>query len=696
MIRALTLFGICLLLGGLLAACSFVATPSEMSVPQTIKIRGNQPSDIVITPDGSRVYVTAMGTHNVFVIDTKMNLIADVIDLWEGDFYGAWPFRLAITPDGTKIYVANLMGDNISVINTGINRVVATIDLGHFVHDVAFTPDSRFAYVDLGWNRVPVIDVSTNRVVKTIRLKKRDRTYTLAASHDGRKVYAVTQTGGGRIYVIDVATNRVVDRFELGAEVTNQGMITISPDDSKLYLPSGITSTSYERPDEGVNKVFVIDLATKSVTAEIEIMGGPIAIRLSPNDQLAYVSTFAAQKVFVVDLSNNTVVGEIEWDEVLTGYDEWRRRDLRDMAITPDGGRLYITGWDADAVLVADVTARRMTDAIELNEIMTQLYEIAITPDGKRVYVSSEAAREGARSSLFVIDTSTNSIVEEIVQDSYPSNPCITPNGRLLYAVSGNKVLVIGVATNKVVREISLGDPGGRFFYDIAIVPGQEKAYVTDVRSEYIYVIDLESGTAVDRVNVGWWPQMVVVTPNGTRAYVSRQNNPHDVGGLVVIDTATDQVIGTVAPPTGRGPGGRFDLLATTGDGAYVYWGTSDGVNIVETTSNKVVKVISNSDLATKAQRVLGYPRGIHPSDIAFTSDGSRGYIPCGDAFYVAVLDVATGAIIDRIIDVGIEPVAIVITPNDRFAYVTNKESESVSVIDLATNKVVASISTSK
>jgi YVTN family beta-propeller protein len=297
------------------------------------------------------------------------------------------------------------------------------------------------------------------------------------------------------------------------------------------------------------------------------------------------------------------------------------------------------------------------------------------------------------KSSLLVIDTSTNSVIDRIVRDSYPSNPCITPDGRLLYAVSGNKVLTIEVSTNKIVREISLGEAGG-FFYDIAIVSGHDKAYVTNVRSRHIYVVDLRAGTVIKKVDVGWWPQMVVVTPDGSRAYVSRQNNPYDTGGIVVIDTATDQIIETIDPPTGTsGTIGRFDLLVAARNGAYIYWATDGpGVNVIEVATNKVVKTI---DLRMQVvDREWGSPRGIHPTDISFTSDGSRGYIPCGDAYYVAVVDIATGTVIDRIMDVGIEPVAIVITPDDRFAYVTNKEGENVSVIDLAANKVIASIST--
>ena len=667
----------------------------HLDASETTDVRGNQPSDVVITPDGSRVYVTAMGTHNVFVIDTETNVITDVIDLWEDDYYGAWPFRMAITPDGTKIYVANMISDNISVIDTGTNRLVAAIDMGHFLHDVAFTPDGRFAYVELGWDRVLVIDVATNTVVETILLNEYEKSHTLAASHDGSKVYVVTSATGGTVYVIDVATNEVIDRFELGETVNiqgNQGIITISTDDSKLYLPCGVDGTTYSCPDEGLNKIFVIDLASKSVTAEIDITGGPIAMRLSPDGELAYVSTFAAGKVFVVDLSNNTVIGEIEWGDWLSEEGGWRRRDLRDMAIAPDGSRLYITGWDADAVLVADLATRCMTDIIELNDIMTQLWEIAITPDGSRVYVSSDAVESEARSSLFVIDTATNSIVDEIVWEPYPSNPYITPDGQLLYAVAGNEVLVIDVDTNEVTKQISLGDSVG-CPYDIALIPGQDKAYITDVGLQYVYVVDLASSTVVKNIDVGWYPHMVVATPDGTRAYVSRQNNPYNIGGLAIIDTATDQVIDTIEPPVGMGPNSKFAMLVITPDETYVYWATSPAsVNVVEIASNQVVKTIS--DLGLEAQNQLGYPRGINPSDIGFTSDGSRGYIPCGDSFYVVVIDVATGAILDHIIDIGIEPVAIVITPDDKFAYVTNRESESISVIDLATNSVAASIST--
>jgi large repetitive protein len=651
--------------------------------------RGSQPSDLVISPDGSRVYASVMGTHNVFVISTEMNAVIAVIDLGEGGFSGVWPFRLSITPDGTNIYVANFFSENISVIDTGSNRVITTIEIGDPVRDIAFTPDSKYAYIDLGATEIAVVDVNVHRVEQTISLEQEDRSFTLAVSPDGRHVYAVSQAGGGRIYIIDVALNAVIEYFDLGKELTNHGHIALSPDGSKLYLPSGITATSYARPHEGVNKVFVVDLEQRSVVSEIEVLGGPIAMALSPDGRKGYVSTFSAKQVFVVDLLTNSVTGQIEWDGVLVKDEEYKRRDLRGLVVAPKVSRLYITGWDADGILVADLTTERMINIIELNKVAFHLYEISISPDGRWVYASAQAVAPGVKSGLFVIDTASNTVLDKIAEEPYPSNPYVTSDGQLLYAVSGNRVLVIDLAANRIIGEIFLGNVGG-FPYDIALVPGKNKAYVTNVRSREVYVVNLELKTVLRNIDVGWYPQMVVVTPDGQKAYVSRQNNPYDSGGLAIIDTSTDQVIGTIDPPLGTGTGGRHDLLVVTQNGEHVYWAPeNEWLHIISTADDKVLKTIG---LASRVETILGNPRGIHPTDVAFTSDGSRAYIPCGDAYYVVIMDVESGTVIDRLVDVGIEPVAVVITPDDGFAYLTTKKSEEIIVLELATNKIVERI----
>jgi YVTN family beta-propeller protein len=86
-------------------------------------------------------------------------------------------------------------------------------------------------------------------------------------------------------------------------------------------------------------------------------------------------------------------------------------------------------------------------------------------------------------------------------------------------------------------------------------------AYVTNVASGTVSVIDTSDGTVVDTIRVGEGPAGVAITPDGTHAYVT---NGED-GTVSVIDTSNNTVVDTVR--VGRVPLG----LAITPDGGRVY-----------------------------------------------------------------------------------------------------------------------------
>jgi YVTN family beta-propeller protein len=99
---------------------------------------------VAITPDKSRIFVTASGSDIVTVIDTKCLLAFTrrrekpfVNDLSASAAYvmariavGKNPRGVAMSPDGKRLYVANRMDDTLSVIDATNNKSVATIDLG--------------------------------------------------------------------------------------------------------------------------------------------------------------------------------------------------------------------------------------------------------------------------------------------------------------------------------------------------------------------------------------------------------------------------------------------------------------------------------------------------------------------------------------------------------------------------------------
>ncbi|MFD5428331.1 beta-propeller fold lactonase family protein, partial [Streptomyces sp. NPDC127084] len=125
-----------------------------------------------------------------------------------------------------------------------------------------------------------------------------------------------------------------------------------------------------------------------------------------------------------------------------------------------------------------------------------------------------------------------------------PQVVAVSPDGTRAYVtnLSSNSVSVIDTATNTVSATIAaVGTPFG-----VAVSPDGTRIYVTNVGANTVSVIDTATNTVIATVAVGTEPFGVAVTPDGTRAYVTNGN----ATTVSVIDTATNTVIATVAVGT--------------------------------------------------------------------------------------------------------------------------------------------------
>ncbi len=247
------------------------------------------------------------------------------------------------------------------------------------------------------------------------------------------------------------------------------------------------------------------------------------------------------------------------------------------------------------------------------------------------------------------IDTATRAVLEidggrEIKAGAVPLAVAITPDGRFAYVVNGgsNGVSVIDTATNTVV-----GVPGG------------------------------------SEIAVGPTPVAIAITPDGRFAYVVNGGNATEPGGVSVIETATNTVVGV---PGGReiAVGARPAAIAITPDGrfAYVVNGDSNGVSVIDTATNEVKTIGASTEV----------PVGVQPRGIAITPDGRFAYVVNRSSESVSVIDIATDQVLpldgSRQIPVGNIPRSIAITPDGRFAYVLVR-GQAVAVIDVAQNRVL-------
>src|SRR5256885_2255641 len=117
---------------------------------------------------------------------------------------------------------------------------------------------------------------------------------------------------------------------------------------------------------------------------------------------------------------------------------------------------------------------------------------------------------------------------------------------------------------------------------DTATAQAQTRAYVTNIISNTVSVIDTATNTVVATIPVGLAPLGVAITPDGTRAYVANGSNI-----VSVIDTATNTVVATIPVGVEAGPVG----VAITPDGtrAYVANILSNTVSVIDTATNTVV-----------------------------------------------------------------------------------------------------------
>lgn len=196
-------------------------------------------------------------------------------------------------------------------------------------------------------------------------------------------------------------------------------------------------------------------------------------------------------------------------------------------------------------------------------------------------------------------------------------------------------------------------------------------AYVANLNSNTVSMINIPSGQVVNSISVGPGPIEVAISPNGQQVYASN-NHGNDVA---VIDTASSTVVATI--PVQSAPFG----LAFTPDGtaAYVVNGSSDSVSVIDTASQTVVATVA----------VQSKPIGVA---MASTSMGTFAYVTNSGSNTVSVIAVGPSPTVVQTINVGSDPYGIAASPNSSLVYVANAKSNNVSAISVASNTVTATI----
>jgi YVTN family beta-propeller protein len=199
-----------------------VINPETDTVTSTVDLGKNNPAEMTIKSDGSRLYIPCVYSNCVVIVDTSTDTVVTTIDV------GSLPRGSAIEPNNGYVFVANFNNTNLSVISTATNTLTASINLSYGTPDymiiskIAPGPTPTEMEVTFNINKGGIVnmpDVNVS-VYDAITGEFRDSDNTDDA---GNTIFILTT---GKRYTLQIS----------GVDVSLSQTIQVQPNDQFYYI----------------------------------------------------------------------------------------------------------------------------------------------------------------------------------------------------------------------------------------------------------------------------------------------------------------------------------------------------------------------------------------------------------------------------------------------------------------------------
>lgn len=283
-------------------------------------------------------------------------------------------------------------------------------------------------------------------------------------------------------------------------------------------------------------------------------------------------------------------------------------------------GTIWVANEGSDSLTAIDA---------ETHEVVTVVRGIAgphnvqVSPDGRTVWATSTTAGLVA-----AIDADTQELLHSTDVGPSPAHVVLSPDGaRAFVTVAGKDRLAVVDAEGVLEATVQ----GGDYPHGLRATPDGKMVVVANLEGGSVGILDARRLRPLAEIPVGEKPVQTAVSPDSRFAYVSLNGDD----AVAKLDLRARRVVGRTAVCDGPiqlylTPDGRTLLAACQGPAN----APNDELTFVDTGSMEATGTISTS---AGAHGVVVEPSGRH----AFVTD-----VDAGD---VAVVDLATRAVVDRI-----------------------------------------------
>nr|WP_240489098.1 beta-propeller fold lactonase family protein [Cohnella thermotolerans] len=323
---------------------------------------------------------------------------------------------------------------------------------------------------------------------------------------------------------------------------------------------------------------------------------------------------------------------------------------------------------------------------------------VVMTADGKYLYTVN-----GDAGTVSKVNVADGKVVQEAQVGKMPQQAALSPDGKTLYVTcrDTDKVDILRTKDLSIAGTIDVGiEP-----YGVVASPDGTKLYVTNDRSGTVSVADVAGRKVISTIKVGERPRALALTADGTKLYVGM----YLTANIAVVDTASGKVKSTIKlavspdkkdPKKSQGIPNTLEQIRIAPDGRTA-WAThlltnTDTVIAFDETIFPAVSVIdtaTDTELTKQRKQLfeqinvsdnLGKTMIVsNPSDIRFTSDGSKAYVLMSGSEDLVVFDLAKGGNATQIVRhvPGDWPIGMALAPDDSKLFINNGNTHDLATV---------------
>lgn len=308
--------------------------------------------------------------------------------------------------------------------------------------------------------------------------------------------------------------------------------------------------------------------------------------------------------------------------------------DTAATSASTDGGTIVASNMNDHTATILDARTRAVLATIPTGR---GPHEVAISRDGRWALVSNYGNREGAGSTISVIDVDTRSVVRTIDLGEYrrPHGMAFFP-GDTMIAVTAEQskaVLLVDFRTGHVIKAMPTN---GRAPHMIGLSADGRRLVTGNLGEATIAIISPLGTDTTRNVKVARQPEGIAITPDGSRAWVGSNQDAM----VLIVDLSRGTPIDTV-----RGFGLPY-RMAVSPDGrtAVVTDPVKATVRVFDEPTRRerfTIDIPHDSLVATAEVKESPSPEGL-----AISRDSRRAFVTLQGRNRVAVIDLDRGTIV--------------------------------------------------